>query len=54
MDFSRPVGEEKAASWNDPEYPAPSADPSFREVPQAGEAEQPTPIDLEQEVQVQE
>jgi hypothetical protein len=48
------VGEEKAASWDDPEYPAPSADPSSRESPQAGEAEQPAPIDEEQEVQVQE
>ena len=48
------LGEEKALSWNDPEYPTPSAEPSFQESPQAGEAEQQTPIELEQEVQVQE
>ncbi len=44
------VGEEKAASWYDPDYPPPSAGP----FPQAGEAQQPAPIDVEQEVQVQE
>ena len=48
------VGEEKAASWYDPDYPPPPAVPSLRESPPAGEAQQPAPIDVEQEVQVQE